>query len=350
MSLVVDIVKKFHEFTLEVAFQAENGRLGLLGASGCGKSVTLKCIAGIEEPDEGFISINGRTVFDSKRGINLPPQRRAAGYLFQHYALFPTLSVRENLNIVLRAHRVERKIRAARIADMLTRLRMEAFSDRLPSQLSGGQQQRAAMARMLIAEPDILMLDEPLSALDSYLRHEIEDELMEMLDGFLGTVLLVSHSRDEIYRICNNMAVLDQGRVSKIGETKDVFRNPGTVAAARLTGCKNIVEACREGEALLDVPAWGVKLRTAQSVPFGTTHVGIRAHHVEAVDSLDAVNAFAGHVERWIHDPFGETVRIGIDSGPGTGHVLAKTGSGNTFNGNAKYFAVAPENIEALIS
>lgn len=348
MSLSVDIVKRYRDFTLEVKFEAGSESMGLLGASGCGKSVTLKCIAGIEKPDAGFISINGRTVFDSKRGIHLPPQKRAAGYLFQHYALFPTLTVGENLNIVLRARGVKRQARAARIEAMLTRLRMEAFSERMPGQLSGGQQQRAAMARMLIAEPDILMLDEPLSALDSYLRHEIEEELMEMLDGFPGTVLLVSHSRDEIYRICDSVAVLDRGSVSKIGETQEVFRNPETVAAARLTGCKNIVEAYRESDDLLYVPSWGTRLRTARPVPYGTTHVGIRAHHVVPVDSPDAANSFAGHVERWIHDPFGETVRIGIDSGPGTGHILAKAGFGGSFNANAKYFAISPEYVEAL--
>ena len=348
MSLSVDIVKRYRDFTLEVKFEAGGERMGLLGASGCGKSLTLKCIAGIEKPDEGFILIDGKTVFNSKCGVNLPPQRRGAGYLFQHYALFPTLTVGGNLDIVLRARGVGRRARADRIEAMLTRLRMESFTDRMPWQLSGGQQQRAAMARMLITEPSVLMLDEPFSALDSFLRHEIEEELMEILDGFPGTVLLVSHSRDEIYRICGSMAVLDRGRVSKIGETQEVFRNPETVAAARLTGCKNIVEAYRESNDSLCVPSWGMRLRTARAVPYGTTHVGIRAHHVVPVDSTEAINSFAGHVEKVIREPFGETVRIRIDSGLGTGHVIAKTGSGNSFNAAAKHFAVAPENIEAL--
>lgn len=348
MSLTVDIVKKYREFTLAVQFQAENERLGLLGASGCGKSVTLKCIAGIENPDEGFIAIDGRTVFDSKRGINLPPQQRGTGYLFQHYALFPTMTVGRNLDIVLRAHGVDRRTRGVRIDEILTKLRMESFLNRMPSQLSGGQQQRAAMARMLITDPDILMLDEPLSALDSFLRHEIEDQLMEMLEEFAGTVLFVSHSRDEIFRICSRLAVLDKGHVSTIGETQQVFRNPETVSAARLTGCKNIEKACSEGVDSLYVPAWNIRLKTLGPVPPGTTHVGVRAHHVLPVESLDTVNAFAGHVDKVIREPFGETARIRMGTGTSGGTLVAKTVAGLSFNAEAKFFTIAPEDVETL--
>lgn len=176
MSIQVDIQKKLGNFQLEVAFQQESGVLALLGASGCGKSMTLRCIAGIETPDAGKIVINGVTVFDSEKKIDLPPQQRQVGLLFQSYALFPNMTVVENILCGLREKKSKAE-RAALAAEYVKKFHLDGLEQHLPSQLSGGQKQRCALARMLIGKPRLIMLDEPFSALDSHLRWELECQL-----------------------------------------------------------------------------------------------------------------------------------------------------------------------------
>ena len=250
MSLEINVTKRFDGFTLHAAFTAGDTATALLGASGCGKSMTLRCIAGIVRPDEGRIVLDGRVLFDSAQGIDLPPQQRNVGLLFQNYALFPNMTVEQNILCALKKEKDPAARRAA-CAEALRAMRLEELAKRLPGSLSGGQQQRAALARILAARPRILMLDEPFSALDSYLREEVEGEVGSLLAGFAGTALLVTHNRDEAYRLCREMIVMDSGEVLRAGTTKEVFADPRTRAAARLTGCKNIRPA----------PGWG-------SIPF----------------------------------------------------------------------------------
>ena len=211
MSLEVNIEKKLDGFTLRAAFSAGNIPTALLGASGCGKSMTLRCIAGIVKPDKGRIVLDGRVLFDSEQHIDLPPQQRGAGLLFQNYALFPNMTVEQNILCGLKAEK-DRAARQARCAELLRAMRLEPLAKRYPAQLSGGQQQRTALARILAGRPRILMLDEPFSALDSYLREAVESEVGSLLAGFNGTALLVTHNRDEAYRLCPEMVVLDSGR------------------------------------------------------------------------------------------------------------------------------------------
>ncbi|MDR2756570.1 MAG: ATP-binding cassette domain-containing protein [Planctomycetaceae bacterium] len=302
MSLEVNITKKLAHFTLNVSFCTENECLGLLGASGCGKSITLKCIAGVVQPDSGFIVINGRTVFDSKRKINLPPQKRRTGFLFQQYALFPTMTVRENVEIVLR--RFAKPQRKQCTDEILEKLRLREFSHQKPSQLSGGQQQRVAMARMLVSSPEVIMLDEPFSALDSFLRLAVETELVEMLSLFSGTILFVSHNRDEIYRLCRRMLILQDGTTAAFGATPELFRNPETLAAARIIGIKNIASAVVVGLRKINVPDWGMILETSQDIPDGTHYVAIRAHHIREAQPNESVNCFDFNVARKQNEPF----------------------------------------------
>ena len=201
MSLEINIEKKLDGFTLRAAFTAGNTSTALLGASGCGKSMTLRCIAGIVKPDRGRIVLDGRMLFDSAQHIDLPPQQRGVGLLFQNYALFPNMTVEQNILCGLKAEKDPAARRAA-CAEMLRAMRLEPLAKRYPAQLSGGQQQRAALARILVGKPRILMLDEPFSALDSYLREEVEGEVGSLLASFAGTALLVTHNRDEAYRLC----------------------------------------------------------------------------------------------------------------------------------------------------
>jgi len=302
MALDIDIIKNYPHFTLKLCFQAGNERLGVLGASGCGKSMALKCIAGIITPDSGRIVINDRVVFDSQKKINLPPRFRRVGFLFQQYALFPTMTVRQNIEIVLRHFpKTERK---RQTDEMLEKLRLQDVAGRKPPQLSGGQQQRAAMGRMLVSSPEIIMLDEPFSALDSFLRLAVEQELTDMLANFGGTILFVSHNRDEIYRICQRIVVLQNGKMAAFGTTEELFRNPITLAAARLTGVKNIAPAFAAGTRKIYVPAWKMTLETLNDVPTGMTHVAIRAHHIREALAKETVNCFDFSVQRTQSEPF----------------------------------------------
>ena len=180
MSINLKIRKKLSKtFTLQAEISSGEGCLGILGASGSGKSITLKCIAGIEKPDEGFIEINGRVLFDSAKKINLKPQNRRVGYLFQNYALFPKMNVFENITVSLKLPQSEKKALAEK---WIKRLRLMGFEGRYPRNLSGGEQQRVALARMLICEPSAVLLDEPFSALDTNLREYMQLQLQELLD------------------------------------------------------------------------------------------------------------------------------------------------------------------------
>ena len=194
MSLEVDIRKKLHGFELDVSFTTEGcSRLGVLGPSGSGKSMTLKSIAGIVTPDEGRIVLNGRILFDSNKKINLPPQKRKVGYLFQSYALFPHMRIVDNIACGLHLNKKEAREdpQIKRIVDML---HLNGLEERYPGQLSGGQQQRAALARILAFQPEIILLDEPLSALDEPLRVELQRQLSEILHSWQKEIILVTHS------------------------------------------------------------------------------------------------------------------------------------------------------------
>ena len=277
MSLEVNITKKLDGFTLHANFAARSTATAILGASGCGKSMTLRCIAGIVKPDAGRIVLDGRVLFDSAQHIDLPPQQRGVGLLFQNYALFPNMTVEQNILCGLKAEK-DKAARKARCAEMLQAMRLESLAKRYPAQLSGGQQQRTALARILVGRPKILMLDEPFSALDSYLREEMEGEVGSLLAGFGGTALLVTHNRDEAYRLCRDMIVMDGGQVLRTGGTKEVFADPQSTTAARLTGCKNILSCTRVDAHTVRLTGWDAPLHLAAEVPETCTAVGIRAH------------------------------------------------------------------------
>ena len=304
MALSVEIEKQLGDFRLEVQFQAEQETLALLGASGCGKSVTLKCIAGIVTPDAGRIALDGVTLYDSAAKINLPPQKRRVGYLFQQYALFPNMTVRQNIAAAVR----DPYPRQAAGAEKLRQFQLEAVADQKPGQLSGGQQQRCALARILASEPRAILLDEPFSALDSYLKYQLELELAETLDRFPGPVLWVSHDRGEVFRNCRRVCVLDRGRSQPVQTLEELFRAPGTEAAARLSGCKNYASAVPQAEAVL-LPEWNVTLRCGRAVSPQVRRIGIRAHHVQPAGP-GAENAFPCAVARVIDDVFSTIVLL----------------------------------------
>ena len=275
MAVNIHIRKNLGSFCLDVRFQSEASRIGILGASGSGKSMTLKNIAGIETPDEGEIIIHDRVLYQENQKINVRPQERHIGYLFQNYALFPTMTVEKNIAAGLKGRKQENQ---NRVRDMVRKFRLEGLENRLPGELSGGQQPGGALARIRAQEPEVILLDEPFSALDMFLKDRLQQELMEMFRDYKGTIIMVSHDRDEIYRFSEELVIMDQGKVVTSGKTKEIFRNPGKVEAARLTGCKNISRVKRQSEHAVTALDWGVELRTDQKIPEGVTHVGFRAH------------------------------------------------------------------------
>lgn len=301
MALQVNIRKKFSGFELNVEFETEAGCMGILGASGCGKSMTLKCVAGIETPDQGRIVLNGKVLFDSEKGINLPARERRTGYLFQNYALFPTMTVEENLSIVLPG---KKRDKLPLVAEQLRRFQLEGLEKRYPSQLSGGQQQRVALARMLLYKPDIIMLDEPFSALDGFLKDTLQMEMLELIRDYSGDVLMVSHSRDEIYKFCDHMMLLSEGKTILKGCTKDIFRRPERMEAAKLTGCKNISSIEKISDYELYACEWKIKLKTEEKIGDSVRYVGIRGHNLIPVQERSEENVMGIELAGFADTPF----------------------------------------------
>ena len=276
MSLQVDIRKSWKDFSLNVCFDLDKGPLGILGASGCGKSMTLKCIAGILRPDDGKIILNGRTLFDSEKKIDLKPQKRRVGYLFQDFALFPNMTVAENVGAGLILPKKEKQEQVCR---MIEKFHLTGLEKKYPSQLSGGQKQRTALARIMAYRPDVLLLDEPFSALDAYLKEQLLLELLELLQDYSGDVILVTHSRDEAYKICPELMVVKEGLQVERGSTKALFQNPAYLETARMTGCKNLLRAKKRGPHELELTGLGLRLVTERPVPEDVQYAGIRAHY-----------------------------------------------------------------------
>ena len=300
MRLSVDIRKDFGPFRLDAAFTADSDAVtGLLGASGCGKSVTLKCIAGILTPDEGRIQLDGQVLYDSAARINLSPQRRRVGYLFQSYALFPHMTVAQNIAAGAR----DRTGRRETVEKLVRAFHLEGQERKYPRQLSGGQQQRAALARILANEPRALLLDEPFSALDSYLKWQVELELLELLGKFEGPVLFVTHSRDEVRRLCSQVCVLDQGRSQPMQPVEELFEAPRTLSACLLSGCKNVSRARPLPGGRVEALDWGMTLEPGVPLPPNLSHVGIRAHFLRPVDG-PGPNRLPCTVERVVDEMF----------------------------------------------
>ena len=304
MSLYINIKKKFNDFNLDVFFESQDEVMAVLGSSGSGKSLTLKCIAGIIEPDSGHIELDGKVLFDSEMGINLSPQQRNVGYLFQNYALFPNMTVEKNIGCG-----ISKGNKSELIKEYIKRFRIEGLEKRYPAELSGGQQQRVALARIFASEPKLLMLDEPFSAMDSYLKWELEQELIEFLKAYKGVVLFVSHNRDEVYRLCDRVVVMSEGKSEIPFSKSELFEAPKTLAATILSGCKNISRAKKISSYTIKALDWDITLKTSKKVSDSITHVGIRAHHIKAGHRGEE-NTILYNLSRSIEDTFSQILLL----------------------------------------
>ena len=297
--LSVDIEKNTGQFHLKSSFTTGEGPLALLGASGCGKSMTLKCIAGVEKPDRGMIKLGEKVLFDSEKRICLPARKRRVGYLFQNYALFPNMTVRDNILCAAK----EREYADS----LIERFGLENVAAQRPAELSGGQSQRTALARMLAARPEAILLDEPFSALDNHMRSRMEHEILDILEEFEGPVVLVTHDRNEAFRLAEKIAVMQEGTVVETAEKKAFFDHPETVAAARLTGCKNITALEKKGSGIY-ARDWGIDIALDRGMPEGITHAGYRAHYFTYTEDKIQENVFTCRCVRVIEDVFSTAV------------------------------------------
>ena len=226
--------------TDRLSFTLERGSiLALLGPSGCGKTTTLRLIAGFETPDQGRIAIAGQTVADAARGIHVAPEKRGVGVVFQDYALFPHLTVGQNVGFGL--ERASRSDRRARVAQVLGLVGLTEFTDRYPHELSGGQQQRVAVARALAPAPTLILLDEPFSNLDTDLRSQMRDEVEKILRATGTTAIFVTHDQEEAFTIADQVGVLSQGRLEQLGPPETIYHHPSTPFVAEFVGAADFL-------------------------------------------------------------------------------------------------------------
>lgn len=304
MELYVSIKKRLRDFVLEVEFTTRDEVFALLGASGCGKSMTLKMIAGIEKPDSGKIILNGRTLFDSDKKINLPPQERRVGYLFQNYALFPNMTVAENILFSAVGTKDEKIFK---LKENLARFKLKGLEKSYPYELSGGQAQRVAFARVLASHAQILLLDEPFSALDSHLKWQLELELAEVFKIY-GAAILVSHDRTEVFRLADKVAVINAGKLEASGSKHEIFQRPPTKASALLTGCQNISAAKKIADDKIFAEDWQLTL-TAKKIPDDLKFIGIHAHALK-IGSEPGENIFPFEVIGVVEEPLNFVVTL----------------------------------------
>ena len=280
--LLVDIEKRLSSFTLKVRFETEKDILALLGASGAGKSVTLKCIAGIETPDKGKIILNGRTLFDAEKKVNLPPQKRNVGYLFQEYALFPNMNVRQNIMTGL--HKEKENERKALAEEIIKNFHLEGLETQRPATLSGGERQRVALARIFASKPEVLLLDEPFSSLDSFLGWELSLELKNTIADFDCDVVMVSHNINEVTRMCDTVSVISDGTAQTKQNVRELIKHPKTLAAAKIVGIKNFSKIDILSDDTVRAVDWDMVLKV-NHIPEDATTVCIRNEDIRIADS-----------------------------------------------------------------
>ncbi len=315
--LWVDIRKRLGHFQLETQLTGNGQPLGLLGASGSGKSLLLRCIAGIEPPDQGRIVLNDRVLFDSQLGIHVPPDQRRVGVIFQNYALFPHLTLADNIAFGIPAN-LSKVERWQRIQTHLAAVQLSGCEHRYPSQLSGGQQQRIALARALASDPEILLLDEPFSALDTHLRSQLEQQVSEILANYSGVTLLVTHNMEEAFRLCSDLAVMEQGHIVAQSSKYHLFQHPPCLSVAQLTGCKNISTARRLGPDRIAALDWDCQLGVKPSIQGSqlADHIAIRAHHLTFLPDGESPNTFPAWLTKVSETPHRFTLFLKLNRPP----------------------------------
>jgi molybdate transport system ATP-binding protein len=290
--LEVEIKRALPGFNLDVAFSVDGEILGILGPSGSGKTMTLQCIAGLLRPDQGLIKLNHRVLFDSHTRVNLPPQVRKVGFVFQNYALFPHLSASENIAYGIR-NRSRQEVNH-RVQVLIDKMGLDGLRGRYPRQLSAGQQQRVAIARALAPDPEVLLLDEPFSALDSLTKEQLEVELMQLRLFYKGNIVLVTHDLAEAYRLSSKLAIFDSGTLVQCDRKEQLISAPANQKVARIMKIGNFINGVvtekNDSSVLVSVPELDANLRVIVKDDNNLTisqpiTVGIRPEHIQVVES-----------------------------------------------------------------
>lgn len=292
MSVFVDLEKRLKgDFHLKVAFEAENEILALLGASGCGKSMTLKCIAGIERPDRGRVVVDGVTLFDSEKHIDLTPQRRRTGLMFQNYALFPNMTVAQNIRAGARRERDKAK-REALAERLMESFQLQPLAKHYPSQLSGGQQQRVALARAIVIKPDVLLMDEPLSNLDAKLRIEMRNAIRQIQNSVGITTIYVTHDQEEAMAVSDRIAVMSGGVIQHVSTPKSIYQRPANQFVANFIGRSNTLRAVYGKGTLRFGNGYVMPYDNCENVPAEDVLVAVRPEEfVLAADGQQGIDA-----------------------------------------------------------
>lgn len=313
-SLTVNIQKHLPNWTLTADFSADSYPLGILGASGAGKSMLLRCIAGLETPNAGCITLGDRILFDAKTHINLPSRDRRIGLVFQNYALFPHLTVWKNITFGIQ--NLPKTTRNQQASQLIALMHLEGLQNRYPHNLSGGEQQRVALARALAMQPEVLLLDEPFSALDTHLRSQLEKQLISILSQYQGVTLFVTHNLEEAYRACENLLVLSSGKIVANGSKERIFDHPGTYFVAQLTGCKNFSVARAIAPQKVQAVDWECTLDIIEPIPSQLQYVGIRAHQLIFSAKSDRPNTFSCWVVQTSETPHRMTIYLKLHQPP----------------------------------
>lgn len=289
--LEVDIQKQLPSFLLDITFKVDSERpLGILGTSGAGKTTLLRCIAGLETPDRGRIILNGTILYDSAKKINLPPQKRAVGFLFQDYALFPHLSVADNIAFGMPVARLPCAIEQE-VVHQLKQMNLTGISDRLTTQLSGGEKQRVALARALASNPSITLLDEPFSALDSNLKAQLLKLWQRRLSDYSGLTVYVTHNLSEAYRLCPQLLIIDRGVAIACGTREDILYRPPNFKTAQIIGCNNFSTAKKTTPRTITAIDWQCDLQVSE-IPNNIDRVAIHSHSIIFTQTKGEINTF----------------------------------------------------------
>ena len=287
------------EVLKDISLDVEEGEvLSIIGPSGSGKSTILRCATGLETPDSGEIIKNGDV-----------------GLVFQQFNLFPHFSVLKNIvDAPLKVQKRKKDEVYAQARSLLKKMGLADKEKAYPFQLSGGQQQRTALARIMAYEPEVILLDEPFSALDLYLKDRLEQEVLQMLESYMGTVIMVSHNRDEIYRFSEELFVMDKGRIVASGKTEELFQNPKNKTAAILTGCKNFSSIIYIDDHTVEAKEWGICLKTKRKVPKDAKWIGYRAHDFIPVWGTRGENMLKFQLESSARLPFEQNYYIAAEN------------------------------------
>ncbi len=293
IKLEVDIQKQLPDFLLDIAFKidSQQNTLGILGSSGAGKTTLLRCIAGLETPDRGRIVLNNRVLFDSAKRINLPPQERAVGLVFQDYALFPHLTVAENIAFGMSVTHSASVIKKE-VTKQLQEVNLSLLHDRFPAQLSGGEQQRIALARALASNPAVTLLDEPFSALDTNLKSRLIKLLHKRLTNYPGLTLYVTHNLAEAYYLCPQLLIIDRGKAIALNQKQNVINHPPNLKTAQITGCNNFSRAKKISSQIITAIDWQCELQVEHPIPKNLSQIGIHAHVITFSKNESGINIF----------------------------------------------------------